>query len=92
MNGIVIKRLHVRKDVRSKQVNQSVTMRCGGHNGDAIGNAESRQIQALLQVRRSVIDTWQNVAVKIDHSLVCPAVERRSVIFAFRLTNEAAEF
>jgi hypothetical protein len=34
---------------------------------DAVRNGDARHLKAGCQIRRAVVDTWENVAVQIDH-------------------------
>lgn len=70
-----IERRDMRQDVGAKQVDRTMAMRRGRDDGDAIGNAEPRQLQTLGQRCWSVVDAWQNMAVEIYHSRIDPSIE-----------------
>ena len=52
-----------------------MAMRCRRDDRDAIRHTKAGQLQAFFKIPRAVVNSRQNMAMEIDHSLFGPKVE-----------------
>jgi hypothetical protein len=53
-----------------------VDMRRAGSRRDAVGEGDTRHLERDLDIRRAIVDAWQQVTVEVDHVYVLVVVVR----------------